>query len=144
MAAWVVYESVHGNTEKIARAIGGALGAKARVLRAAEADPAQMAGVDLLLVGSPTYGGRPVPGVKEFLGKLAGRSLAGVRVAAFDTRLKAKFARIFGHASDKILAALVGSGAAQAKGPEGFFVKGSSGPLVDGEEQRAAEWARSL
>ena len=142
MAAWVVYESVHGNTETIARAIGKSLGAK--VLRAAEADPAQMAGVDLLVVGSPTYGGRPVPGVQGFLGKIPGARLQGVRVAAFDTRITAKFAKIFGYASGRILDVLVRNGGTRAKDPEGFFVKGSSGPLADGEEQRAAAWAKGL
>jgi flavodoxin len=144
VAAWVVYESVHGNTEKIAKAIAASLGAKAKVLRAAEADPSKMAGIDLLVVGSPTYGGRPVPGVQGFLAKLPAAGLTKVRVAAFDTRVTAKFARIFGHASDKILAALVKNGGTRAKDPEGFFVKGSKGPLTDGEEKRAAAWAKGL
>ena len=47
---------MHGNTESIAQAVGRALGPKAKVVRAAEAGPAHLEGVDLLVVGSPTYG----------------------------------------------------------------------------------------
>jgi flavodoxin len=144
VAAWIVYESVHGNTEKVAQAIGKSLAGKAKVLRAAEADPAQMAGVSLLIVGSPTYGGRPVPAVQGFLAKIPASGLKSIRVAAFDTRVTAKFAKIFGYAADKILAILVRNGGIQAKGPEGFYVKGSKGPLADGEAERAAVWAKGL
>jgi hypothetical protein len=28
--------------------------------------------------------------------------------------------------------------------PEGFIVKGKEGPLKDGEEERAAEWAKVI
>jgi flavodoxin I len=144
MPALVVYESINGNTEKIAQAVGKALGAKTKVLRAADADPSQMKGVDLLVVGSPTYGGRPTPQAQAFLGKLAAGSLKGVRAAAFDTRITMKFAKIFGYAADKIMAALVGAGAAKAGTPKGFIVKGTKGPLADGELEKAAAWAKGL
>jgi flavodoxin I len=144
MAALVVYESIHGNTEKIAQAVGKALGAKTKVLRAAEADPSQMKGVDLLVVGSPTYGGRPTPGAQAFLGKLSAGSLKGVRAAAFDTRTTMKFAKIFGYAADKIAAALAAAGGTKAGTPQGFIVKGTKGPLADGELEKAAAWAKGL
>ncbi len=144
MAALVVYESIHGNTETIAKAVGKALGAKTKVVRAAEADPSQLKGVDLLVVGSPTYGGRPTPQAQAFLGKLAAGSLKGVRVAAFDTRITMKFAKLFGYAADKIMAALSGAGGAKAGAPQGFFVKGTNGPLADGEVEKAVAWAQGL
>jgi hypothetical protein len=28
--------------------------------------------------------------------------------------------------------------------PEGFFVKGTKGPLKDGEQERAASWAKGV
>jgi flavodoxin I len=144
MAALVVYESIHGNTETIAKAVGKALGAGTRVLSAAVADASQLKGVDLLVVGSPTYGGRPTPQAQAFLGKLAAGSLQGVRVAAFDTRITMKFARIFGYAADKIMAALAGAGGKKAGTPQGFIVKGTNGPLADGEAEKAAAWAKGL
>lgn len=144
MAALVVYESIHGNTETIAKAVGTALGAGTRVMGAAEADASKLKGIDLLVVGSPTYGGRPTPQAQAFLGKLAAGSLEGLRVAAFDTRITKKFAKIFGFAADKILAALAAAGGAKAGAPQGFFVKGTNGPLVDGEVEKAGAWAKGL
>ena len=49
MKTLIVYDSFFGNTEKIAQAIGGALGGAA-VVRVSETSPDQLAGVDLLLV----------------------------------------------------------------------------------------------
>ena len=37
MRTWVVYDSVHGNTEKIAQAIGAAIGDDVPVVRVGEA-----------------------------------------------------------------------------------------------------------
>ena len=91
MAAWVVYESMHGNTEKIAQAVGKALGAKTKVTRVADASPSQIKGVDLLVVGSPTYGGKRTPGALAFLASILAGGLKGVRVAAFDTRSRGSF-----------------------------------------------------
>jgi flavodoxin I len=67
-----------------------------------------------------------------------------VRVAGFDTRLTAKWVRIFGYAGPKIAAALQQKGGTQVGSPGGFFVKGKEGPLVEGEVERAAAWAREI
>jgi flavodoxin len=53
----VVYDSTYGNTEKIAQAIGEAIGGQ--ILRVGEVNPADLKGFDLLIVGSPTRGGLP-------------------------------------------------------------------------------------
>jgi flavodoxin len=89
MKALVVYDSVYGNTEKIARAIGDALKPQAdvRTLRIGEAKPEHMAGLGLLVVGSPTQGSMTSPAMKAWLKALASSSLRGVKVAAFDTRM---------------------------------------------------------
>jgi flavodoxin len=144
MKAMVVYDSVHGNTEAIAKAIGGALSEETEVVRAGEAAPTNLETLDLLLVGAPTYGGRPTPSVREFLAKVERGALAGLRVAAFDTRMPAMWVRIFGFAAGKIARRLTRLGASLAAPPEGFYVEGTEGPLVDGEEQRAAAWAQGL
>ncbi len=61
MKALLIYDSVFGNTEKIARAIADGLAAQASVetLRPEQVDPEQLTGWDLLVVGSPTRGFRP-------------------------------------------------------------------------------------
>lgn len=149
MQALVVYDSVFGNTEKVAQAIAQALGCEA--VRLAQAAPAQLAGVELLVVGSPTRAFRPLPSVKTWLAGLP--ALQGVRVAAFDTRMAMNdqvpgilrlFSRIFGYAAGPIAAKLTGKGGVQAVAPEGFIVLGSEGPLREGELERAAAWAQRL
>ena len=56
MRALVIYDSVYGNTERIALAIGKALGNQedVAVLKVRDVMPAQFAGSQLVIVGSPT------------------------------------------------------------------------------------------
>jgi flavodoxin len=81
----VIYDSVFGNTEKIAQAIAAALGTQAMPVSQAEAD--QLRGLDLLVVGSPTRKFSPTEGISKLLNGLPKNHLAGARVAAFDTRI---------------------------------------------------------
>jgi flavodoxin I len=143
MKVLVVYDSVHGNTEKIARSMGAAIGGKVNVSRVSEVKSSEFESLDLLIVGSPTYGGRPTPGMLEFLKTISGSSVKGVKMAAFDTRVPAKIVKIFGFAAGKIENDLKSRGALTL-GSQGFFVKGKEGPLVDGELERAASWAKEL
>lgn len=142
MTTRIVYDSVYGNTEKIVRALVGALGAQAA--RASEAKFTGLKAGDLLIVGSPIQGGRPLPAVLTFLAGIPAGALEGVRVAAFDTRMTMWIARLFGWAADRILAALKAKGGQEASPPQGFVVAGREGPLKEGELERAVEWARGL
>jgi flavodoxin I len=146
MKALVVYDSVYGNTEKIARAIGEAIApsGEVKVMRAGEANPSELASVNLLIVGSPTHGGRPVPGVQDFLNKVPELSLKGVSVAAFDTRISKRIVRVFGYAAARIAGNLKKKDGTLIASPEGFFVTGGQGPLKEGELERAAGWAKGL
>ena len=67
MKVLIVYDSVYGNTEKIARAIGGAITGDVKVLRAGEVNRAELEPIDLLIVGSPTQGFRPTMPVQSFI-----------------------------------------------------------------------------
>jgi flavodoxin len=142
MKTIVVFDSVYGNTKKIAEAIAGALPGDVQLYAASGANAAGLVAGDLLVVGAPTQGGRPTAAAQSFLDRLP--ALAGVRVAGFDTRLPAKWVRIFGYAAPKIDAALKAKGGTPAGSPGGFFVKGKEGPLREGELERAAAWAREI
>ena len=141
MKTLVVYDSVHGNTEKIARAIGSAIEGEVQVLRAGDVDISALKTYDLVIVGAPTYGGRPTPAMLEFLAKVPAAAWQGKKVASFDTRIPAKWVKIFGYAAGKIAGRLKKMGAT-VLGSEGFFVKGTEGPLVEGELERAAALAQ--
>ena len=144
MKTLVIYDSVYGNTEQIARTIGGAIAGEVQGLRAGEANPSEVQGVDLLLVGAPTQGGRPTPAARDFLDQIPAQALNGVRVAAFDTRIPAKWAAIFGYAARGIARRLKKKGRTLVAPPEGFFVSGAEGSLLDGELERAANWAKEI
>jgi len=141
MKVLVVYDSVHGNTEKIARAIGKAIGCQ--VLRAAEVNPVDLKEIELLIVGSPTHGGSYrgwfTTEIKSLLNALP--DLEGVNIAAFDTRTKLA---IFGFAAPWIARYLENNGGNCLIPPEGFFVLDFKGPLMDGELKRAASWAQGI
>ena len=144
MKALVVYDSVYGNTEKIAKAIGDAITGEVKVLRVSEANPSELKTINLLIVGSPTQGGRPTPAIQEFLNKVPEPSLHGINVAVFDTRFSTRWVVIFGYAAGKIADTLKGKGGTLVVSPEGFFVKGTKGPLKEGELERAAGWAKGI
>jgi flavodoxin len=153
----VVYDSFFGNTERIAQSIGSALGRPedVEVLRVGDVRPEQLAGLKLLIVGSPTRAFRPSPAIKKFLKSIHKNSLKGVKVAAFDTRVTDQeidsavfilriMVNIFGYAAKPIADRLVKKGGQLIAPPEGFFVQGMEGPLKEGELERASDWARQI
>lgn len=151
MKTGVVYGSMYGNTEKVARAIAGAITASDGVtaLRAGEANPADMESAGLLIVGSPTQGGRATPAIQEFISKIPAGGLENVRVTAFDTRFSAQekgiglrlLMGLLGYAAGRIANSLQAKGGSLAAPPEGFIVEDKEGPLKEGELERAAGWA---
>jgi flavodoxin I len=144
MKTLVVYDSVYGNTGEIAKAIGQAVAGDVEVLRTSQVNHSQLKTFDLVFVGAPTHGGRPTEPMQESLKQIQAPDLEGVKAAAFDTRLTARWVRIFGYAAGRIASELEELGATLVGSPEGFFVKGTKGPLKDGELERAAGWAKQI
>jgi flavodoxin len=140
----VIYDSIHGNTEKIAEAIAKGLGKEGVILKTGEVKLSDLKSIDLLVIGSPTYGGRPTPDMLAFLREIHQDSLKGVNVAAFDTRIPANWVKIFGFAAGKIEKTLKKLGGTPVVKREGFFVTGTKGPLAEGELKRAEEFAKSI
>ena len=143
----VVYDSFFGNTAEIAKTIGEAVGAA--VKKVDSVSPEDLKGIKLLFVGSPTRAFQPTPTIMAFLKGQKGQ-LAGVKAAAFDTRIKVEdtssgFLRfmigIFGYATPKLVKGLQKTGADIVLEAEGFAVLDSEGPLAEGELDRARAWA---
>jgi flavodoxin I len=146
MKILIIYDSVYGNTEQIAQAIAAALNTsgEVKILSATELNNPVLKTIDLLIIGAPTQGGRPTPPIQDFLDKVYRQDIKQAGIAAFDTRLTAKWVKIFGYAAEKIADNLKHKGGNLIAGPEGFFVKGGKGPLKEGEMERAATWAKGL
>jgi flavodoxin len=152
MKVTVVYDSVFGNTAKIAKAIADAFGPGSTVnlLTVQDATSADLSDTDLLVVGSPTRGFRPTPMTSEFVEGLA--MSEGKAAAAFDTRIDTEtispaplrwVVEAGGYAAQRIASSLEHRGY-RLKGTAGFLVTGTEGPLKDKELERAADWARGL
>ena len=160
MKALVVYDSAYGNTEQIALAIGDTLGTAHDVgaYRVGYVTTAQLEGLDLLIVGSPTQRFNPTPAISSFLKSIPHDGLKGMRVAAFDTRLTVEemksmssvlsfSANLVGktaYAAKHIASGLKKKGGMLLAPPEGFYVNGAEGPLLEGELERAKNWARQI
>jgi flavodoxin len=142
----VVYDSQYGNTERIAQTIAETL-RKYGPARAVHVDSAHqifLEKVDLLILGSPTQGFRPTQAMQTFLGDLSDQSLSGITVADFDTRFHGfLWSNCAARHMAKQLRAL---GIEPIVSPESFYVQSmkTEGPLLAGEEERAATWALGI
>jgi flavodoxin len=142
----VVYDSLYGNTEIIARAIGDAIPGTVPVLRVGQVSVGDLEAVDLLIIGSPTHGALPTEAVQGLLNRIGPPARVSARAATFDTRLTWFFLeRWGGFAASKMADMLQDKGWMLAGAPGGFFVRGlKKGPLKAGEAERAAAWASAL
>jgi len=154
MKALIIYDSVFGNTGKVAQTIGQAIAAtfqgETQTLPVNEVTIDQLNKLNLLIVGSPTRSFRPTSAITNLLKSLTKNQLSGVSVAAFDTRLclesiDSSSLRFVvdkgGYAAKKIAKSLQKKGGILAVTPEGFLVTGEEGPLKEGELARATSWA---
>jgi flavodoxin len=159
MNALVVYDSVFGNTGKVANKIWETISAaldsqgQAEIIPISEITSDQLQGVDLLVVGSPTRGFRPTESVSKFLKSLPKNHLAETKVAAFDTRIdletiNSSALRFIvdkgGYAASTIAKSMQKKGGRLIAAPEGFLVTGEKGPLKDRELERAASWVKDM
>lgn len=154
LQALIVYDSVYGNTHKIADAIADGIRYRIKVdtMKVADVSAESIMEYDLLVVGSPTHGGRPSQAVQDFLSSITPGGLKQTHVAAFDTRFSSEdhnvglrfLMRMIGFAAEKIEKYLVDLGGTAMFSVSGYIVKGKEGPLKEGEVNRAREWGRSL
>ena len=167
MRALVVYESMFGNTRKIAEAIAAGLasdaasGIEVSVVEVGVAPAALDPQLDLLVAGGPTHAfGLSRPRTRRSAAQQASRGVvstgiglrewlaalppaAGVTVAAFDTR-SAKPRWMPGSAARAAARQLRGLGFRLVGRPARFCVSGITGPLVPGEIERAQHWGETL
>lgn len=153
----VVVESAFGNTRQVAEAVTKGLGDDAQLFDVADAPPLQeLTDVELLVVGGPTHafgmsrpqtredaadkGGRPPStGIREWLGAAGPVAL---RAATLDTHTRSP--NLPGTASRAAAKRLRALGCTMVADPEKFWVHGGSGPLLEGERERALRWGAGL
>ena len=162
--ALVVYESMYGNTARIAEAICTGLreSIQAEMIPAYRAAAEVPGDVRLLVVGGPTHAFSmsressrqeaknqhevvmPIDiGIREWLAKLAGSpGPRDVDAATFDTRI-AKVRRLPGSAARSAAKLLRRMGFRMLTSAS-FFVDETTGPIRDVEIERARRWGEEL
>ena len=136
MNVLVLYDSKHGNTEKVAQAIAvglreGGLGTvECRAL--ALSGEEDFRGRDLWVLGTPTHYGNVPFRFSALLKNALKEEHPGVRTAVFDTRMKnfpkgavVKLRKILEKNGKPVIA------------EASFVVDGMRGPLAEGEEEKA-------
>jgi hypothetical protein len=161
--ALVVFESMFGNTQKIAEAVMEGLSSHipTAILEVGTAPDVLADDVPLLVVGGPTHAfgmsrprtredatrqaaGQVVSegnGLREWLTSVE-RKTRNVAAAAFDTRIDKP--RVPGSAARGAEKRLRKLGFRIAVPSESFYVTGVTGPLVQGETERARLWGEEL
>lgn len=140
MKALVIYDSMFGNTESVARVVARTCGAK--LVNVGEFKSEDLDKIELLIIGSPTQAGQPTVAIQKVLVNIP--KLTNVKVSAFDTRMVMKWVKVFGFASNKIISKLQAKGGTLSVQPGGFFVKSKNGPLLENELDRARQWAETI
>jgi len=161
MMSVVVYESMFGNTERVARAIADGLARWGDVELVEVGEQPAVGAVDLLVVGGPTHafgmsrestradaqrqaGETAVVsrrgGVREWATGLEGRQASSF--ATFDTKV-GKARRLPGCARG-LAKTLRRRGCTVVAPAESFLVDDTRGPLLDGELERASQWGAEL
>jgi hypothetical protein len=164
MRALVAYESMFGNTERVARAVAAGLrleGVDVTVVDVADDQPVDLSVVDLVVVGAPTHGfslSRPASrpdavrqggredaertGLREWLARLEHTERPRL-VATFDTRVT-KVRYLPASASRRAARALAERGHRLVSPSMGFLVHDVPGPLESREVDRAIAWSRGI
>jgi hypothetical protein len=165
MRALVVFESMFGNTEKVAGAVARGLqleGIDAGLVEVHCAPHRLATALDLLVVGGPTHAfGMSRASTREDAvrqGASSSRAATGLRewlegveldaehlpvLATFDTRMS-KVRWLPQAAGPSAARAGRRRGLEQFTKPVGFLVDDIQGPLVEHELERAVEWGRQL
>jgi flavodoxin len=163
MKTLVVYESMFGNTEQIAKAVAAGLGESVdvQVTEAADAPTDPGPDVALIVAGGPTHafsmsrensradaidrgahGGEPEFGLREWIAALPSGEHAE-KMATFDTKIKS-MRHLPGSAAKSAAKAAHRHGYESVSKAESFYVDDLDGPLLDAEIDRARAWGQQL
>jgi flavodoxin len=156
MNTLIVFDTLHGNSERVARAIAAALEPtfSVRFARADQTAKLDVEGIDLLIVGGPTQRRRMSMTLTAVLDATPRGTLTGTKVAAFDTRYRMA-AWLSGSAAVGIARHLRKLGGRLLISPQSFFVERDVSPkghkrrhdieqLEPGELERASEWTAEI
>ncbi len=141
MNALVIYDSNFGNTKTVAEEIVNNLDGSARTLSVKNFHAADLAGIDLVIWGSPINAWKPSAATMTAMNELPEKTFKGIRFTTFDTRMKTF---LHGDAKDHIAKRIRTLGGKPIAKPKEFYVRAKDGPLFDGEIEKARQWAKQI
>ena len=163
MRALVVFESMFGNTEQIARAVAAGLGESVdvQVIEVTDAPTEPDPEVALIVAGGPTHAfsmsrestradaiskgaheGEREFGLREWMAALPSGQHTE-KMATFDTKIE-RMHHLPGSAAKGAARPPTAIGYESVAKAESFYVSDIDGPLLDGEIDRARVWGRQL
>lgn len=153
MNALIVFDTLSGNTEQVARAIATGLAPtfSVQITKADQITKIDAERLDLLIVGGPTHRHRMSEPLAAMLEAIPRKTLKGVKVAAFDTRYHMA-TWLTGSAARGIARDLRKRGGRLVVPAQSFFIERDVPPkgqkrrhglehLEPGELERATKWA---
>jgi flavorubredoxin len=160
MKAIVVYQSLWGNTAAVARAVAEGIGQGARALSTSEATAQAITGADMIVAGAPVLGfslprenmlqmidaKKATYKVAPDLSQLSMRAwldslpAGSGHAAAFETRIWWSP----GGSTGGIESGLERAGYRRLAKAQRFLVQGETGPLKEGELEKAKAWGAAL
>ncbi|TDE90394.1 flavodoxin [Occultella glacieicola] len=159
MTAYIVYESMFGNTAEVAEAVAAGVAGRlpVEVVEVGDAPMIRDLDTDLLIVGAPTHAfglsrpqtrkqaadraGHVVSDARSMRDWIDSRSVLSLSVATFDTHVHPP---VPGSAARSMARFLTRRGCTLVAEPMTFRVNGTDGPVVYGELERATEWGASV
>jgi menaquinone-dependent protoporphyrinogen IX oxidase len=147
MKGIIVYDTSYGNTKKIAETISDTLresGMEIDLFYVKDVKKLRPNDYSFLILGSPTKFGTMSFAIKMFLGKVKGEEWVDKPFAAFDTENPENMEKKEWSAAEKISERLKERKMNQLSPVLKAAVHEWKGPLVEGEIERAKDYAREL
>ncbi len=141
MRVLVIYDTVSGNTERIAQLIAEELAASGNEVSCrmqSVSGEEDFVGVPLWVIGSPTHWGRARFRFSTLLRNALKDAGKDHDFVTFDTR----YEKVHSGAADRVHRLLVKEGLRPLMGPQFFVVEGSE--LRKGEEEKARDLGRTI
>ena len=148
MKKLVVYDSLYGNTEKIALNIAKLL--KCKAIKVSELNNFDIKQIDLLIIGSPTHAGSSTQNIKNFMNRYD--DLSHLKFGCFSTGVIKEDKNVFfktlisilGYASKKMSKTMKNKGAKEILKPIDFFVRDKEGPLIKESINSSEKWIQNI
>ena len=146
MKALIVFDTKHGNTQKVAELIADGINSveesDSKVANVKNVDLDEDLTYDLIIIGSPNHVGSHIKSIKKFIGNLSSSAVSFNSYAVFDTYLGKDFEKVVKKMEKQLNESFPNS----TKTLPGLSIKvgGMKGPIVEDEIPKCKEYGIKL